>query len=109
MKTRLSELPTTLKQKKLAQLKEDLLRGISLAEFSEEERDLLHMETTEANVLYWKHENEISESSERCIFCQCIMRNIVAALRDLEPPVEDTADELLSNILEEIELHTATD
>jgi hypothetical protein len=110
VKTSLKELPTSFRQKKLALLKKDLAEGRrTLEQFTAEERDLFHMETSEENVLYWKSENEISKTNERCAHCQLISRNIIAKLRAQEPVIEDTlADDILSLILEKADRLSAT-
>ncbi len=100
MKNPFAELPTSVKKKKLSQLKSSLANGRPLEQFTRDERDLLHMETSEENVLYWKKENERAETDERCLHCQSITRSIITALRALDLPVEDDEkDDMLSGIL----------
>ncbi len=90
-----------VKEKELQRLKDLIAGGTPFHELSQEERDFVHMETSEENVLYWKNENELAEADDRCMHCQAIARNIIAALRALDPPVDDSLDNLLSTVLEE--------
>jgi len=103
MKNSFAEMPTSLKKKKLAQLKSALANGRPLEQFTQDERDLLHMETSEENLLYWKAENERAETDERCRCCQSIARSIIVALRANDPPVDDNdeKDFVLSEIIAE--------
>lgn len=101
MKTSFEELPTSWKRNKLGQLKGELARGKLLEQFTQEERDLLHMETSEENVRYWKEENERALTDERCLKCQSIARSIIIALRSREAPIDDTKDTVLCEIMTE--------
>lgn len=85
----LTTLPTNWRIKKLEHLKGQVANGMPTEDLSEEQRDFLHMQTSEENVRYWKAENERAETDERCLHCQSIARSIIAALRALEPPVKD--------------------
>lgn len=101
MKTRFAELPVHWEHRKLAHLKSELERGKPLQQFSAADRDLLHMETSEENVRYWKDENERAETDERCLKCQSIARGMIVALRSREAPIDDTRDTILTEILAE--------
>ena len=84
-----SQLPHAIQKKKLAHLKERRAQGVPVHSFSQHERDLLHMETSEENLQYWRNENQIANSDERCRHCQSIARSIVIALRALEVSADD--------------------
>lgn len=107
MKTSFAELPTSVKKKKLALLKDELARGKPLNQFSQEDRDLLHMETSEENVRYWKEENERADADERCLYCQSVARSIIVALRANDPPVDDDDEKnfIISEIIAEADHH----
>lgn len=87
--TPVTSLPTDWRNKRLERLKWEIASGIKTENLSAEQNDLLHMGTSEENVLYWKAENERAESDERCLHCQSIARSIIVALRAKDPPIKD--------------------
>jgi len=107
--TTFEDLPRACRMKKLKLLQDATKLGAPISSFNQEERDLLHMETTEENLEYWKDENERAESDERCIHCQSIARSIIVALRAREAPVDDTRESILSYIMTEADLLPATE
>lgn len=94
------DLTRAMRDGRLALLKRKHKDGMPL---SQEEQDFLHMETNEENVQYWKSENEKSCSDERHHYCQAVARNIICALRALEPVTDDEHPlaYVLCNALEE--------
>lgn len=103
-KTSQGNFPSSYKrkvaEKELQRLKCLLAGSTPFHELSQEDRDFVHMDTSEENVLYWKRENEIAETDERCRHCQSIARNIIATLRSLDPSCDDAFDNLLCAVLE---------
>lgn len=84
-----ASLQTDWRIKKLENLRGQIANGMSPNDLSQEQRDFLHMQTSEENVLYWKAENEHSETDERCLRCQSITRSMIVALRAKDPPIKD--------------------
>jgi hypothetical protein len=101
MKTGFKELPTNWKHKKLEQLKGELGRGKPLRQFSAEDRDLLHMETSEKNAHYWKNEGQNAETDERIIKCQSIWRSMLVVLDARRVPPDNVRNTILNGIIAE--------
>lgn len=93
----LHELPMACRKKLIERLRADHAQGIPL---SQEHMDLLHMETSEENLSYWKKQAQIADDANtpRIVHCQCVARSILVALRANDPPEEE--DHPMSAILE---------
>jgi hypothetical protein len=94
------DLPKAVRMKKLSWLKAERGRGVPLSSFAQADRDLLHMETSEENLSYWREENECGTTAERWMLCQSNMRSIACALRAKEPTADD--EHPLAHILCEV-------
>jgi len=97
----LVQLPTNWRKQKLEHMKWEIANGMSQEHCSQEYRDLLHMETSEKNLQYWKDENQSSETDERCLHCQAIARSMIVALRAKEPSQNEMRVSILANVMDE--------
>lgn len=109
----LKDLPCACRKNKLTLLKQAVARGTPLSEFTQEERDLLHMETSRENAEYWKEEKEKSETDERAHMCESIRLSIITHLYCAEKHAEESEgdaerDGFLCGILEEADNLPAT-
>ena len=96
---RLHELPMACKKKLIERLRAEYARGVTL---SQEDTDLIHMETSEENLRYWKSQVQVADDADttRIMHCQCIARSITIALRANDPTEEN--DHPMSGLLEEV-------
>lgn len=93
MKSPYAELPTSVKKKKLSLLKSALANGRPLEQFTQEDRDLIHMEESGECLTYWTLEKKLAcekSDDDRIVLTDSRRRYLLLVLH--KPEANDTDD-----------------
>ena len=97
MKNGKHDIPECVRRKYLKELKRRLELGSTLAEMSQSDRDLIHMNEDEKCLAYWTQEKALAieaDDEKRLIYVDSIRRYLLLVTH--KPPESDTDSPLLA-------------